>query len=144
MQLYKLVTTLAFLIGMGITAQTSQLVGDWEFDYQSAYNELSVDEQSQIDNMSAEMIDILKSRYNEKKIVFNANETYIQTLESGAIEEGNWRYEPIAKVLSLTDNSGNTLKYEITLLSESALYFKPFVTGFAGNVPPSALWCYKK
>ncbi|WP_298538041.1 lipocalin family protein [uncultured Algibacter sp.] len=135
---------LCLFLGMQLSAQSSQLVGTWLFDYQASYNGLSQEKKTVIDDLQESIGSSLEEQYSNCKLEIRADGTYTQILQMGKEEEGVWAYDSTKNLMVLTNTSSSSQKQQIKQLTGNTLHLEALIKDSMGNILPADTWCYTK
>jgi len=107
-------------------AETTQdlLVGAWKFNYSKSFNKMEADLKVQFDSIATTQRNMIRDAYKGRKITFNADGSFIQTLKDGRSVAGTWKVTKNGKKVKIKGPNGNSYTQKIKKLNPTQLVLK--------------------
>lgn len=132
LSIYKILIALCFL-PLTTNAQTveSQLIGQWQFDDATSFNELSEATQAHFDTIPASDVATMKGLYIGRMLTFNQDGTYVQELSDGRSVTARWTYNTEQNQVVITHPQGGQIKQTVAQIGGGTLLLIPVMEGMA-------------
>jgi hypothetical protein len=125
---YYIVIFLLALFSLSSQAQeqntAEKLIGTWTLQYDATFASIKPDTKTRFNTMNHTRQKRMINNFKGRKIIFNTNGDFIQSLADGRQSNSTWKFTSNNTTIEITDSKGRIHLYKIKKLTSNLLVYK--------------------
>lgn len=124
---YSLMVCL-FVTTIGFSQNNSNesiLIGEWVFEFDKSFSEVEKSSRTYLDSIPNNELQIIHSNYQGRKIIFESDGDFIQSLSDGRKVSGKWLLNSMTKMIEIKLPNGAIYYQQLKILDKGSILLTP-------------------